>query len=1083
MLRLLGLNRINFLVKRSLVLLTLLGSVFITFNSPTSAHAEEPYGASLTVTGNFDLDLTPQGTEQVVLRATGFSATVKTNSIAGYSLYMSGGDSNGNFTNPQAPNAVLKPLNHYTYYNFAEDQINMWGICSQYYSSTTKCDSSYYPLGNASNPTLIKKSDGAAPTEGYTYKANLFARANKDIISGRYNGDITFSLIVNEEISSTLVTGREFNKLLREAVNTTDPTILNDPKSELPVYINSLTFAKTEPTSTPKKTVKISTENSEEPVYLTAVQSSTNSYALTIWSNSHHIYTNADSSYMFSGLNNVSTALFYNWPNDSQISFSKTKDFSYMFYKLGNVNESAYYDIKYSSNMVNSIAKANPTNLDSMFEFSNLQPYVTINTTGPVSTNSMFKNNGKRKYSVSLTGNFLENSSDMTSFFEGSIIEFSYGIRTATENFGKYTTSTNSMYKNSESNMIDFGKATFSVLDDTESMFESYGGYYNSIRYLPNKSNVSRLTKMKNMFKNLKTGSYNYLNLSSFNTENVTDMSYLFGTDTENSSKQIDSLTLGSNFDTKNVTNMEGMFSRIYNLRNLDLGDKFDTSKVTNMAKMFYANSVETFKIGNKFNTENVTDMNMMFAGCSNMKDFDLSGFNTKNVTNMYGMFSNAGSLRNFINTSGFNTEKVTNMSYMFNGTRFEKLDLSSFNTKNVTDMSYMFNDYFNYSPVITYPAVFDTSKVTNMAYMFNKSYIRNLPSAGFDTRSVTNMNHMFSESLVNGLPSSGFNTSAVTDMGFMFYKAKYMQGPQVFNFNTRNVTNMESMFDQAFTERPSQEAIFGADFNTEKVTNVVNMFRAAKIGKADLTNFVGLPEATSLQSFFDSVPVTELILPNPFNTSKVTTMERAFFGLSSLPDNYTLNMPLTTENVTNMAYMFTGCYAGNINLSSFNTEKVTDFKYMFDGNRFKTLDINNFNLEKAENINYMFNGSQLLTELDLSHVKTTNTLKTMYYTFHKMKKVVTISIPGFDTSGTTDMYGAFYENPELTTIYTSEKFVPAVYGVTYYNSTDYLFTNTPKLVGGAGTHQSNYDNFRTYARVDDPSNSKPGYFTYKAAP
>lgn len=72
MLRLLGLNRINFLVKRSLVLLTLLGSVFITFNSPTSVHAEEPYGASLTVTGNFDLDLTPQGTEQVVLRATGF---------------------------------------------------------------------------------------------------------------------------------------------------------------------------------------------------------------------------------------------------------------------------------------------------------------------------------------------------------------------------------------------------------------------------------------------------------------------------------------------------------------------------------------------------------------------------------------------------------------------------------------------------------------------------------------------------------------------------------------------------------------------------------------------------------------------------------------------------------------------------------------------------------------------------------------------------------------------------------------------------------------------------------------------------
>ena len=1082
MLRLLDLNRINFLVKRSLVLLTLLGSVFLIFNSPSNVYAEDS-SASLTVTGNFNIDLTPQGTEQIMLRASGMQATAKTTSVAGYSLYASGGDENGNFVNEKASNSILKPINGSAYYSFAADQINIWGFCYQYYDSTTQCSSSYFPIGKPSTPTLLKKSDTATPTDGYTYKANLFARANQQIVSGKYIGDITYSLIVNEEISSTLVTGREFNKLLREAVNTTDPTILNDPKSELPVYINNLTFAKTEPTATSKKTVKISTENSEEPVYLTAVQSSTNSYALTIWSNAHHIYTNADSSYMFSGLNSVSTGLFYNWPNDGQVSFSKTKDFSYMFYKLGNVNESASYNIKYSSNMVNSIAKANPTNLDSMFELSNLEPYVNINTTGPVSTNSMFKNNGKRKYSVSLSGNFLENSSDMTSFFEGSNIEFSYGIRTATENFGKYTTSTNSMYKNSESNMINFEKATFSVLEDAESMFESYGGYYNSIRYLPNKSNISRPTKMKSMFKNLKTGSYNYLNLSSFNTENVTDMSYLFGSDTDNNSKQIDSLILGPNFDTKNVTNMEGMFSRISYLGNLDLGDKFDTSKVTNMAKMFYANSVETFKIGNKFNTENVTDMNMMFAGCRNMKDFNLSGFNTKNVTNMYAMFSNAGSLRNFINTSGFNTEKVTNMSYMFNGTRFEKLDLSSFNTKNVTDMSYMFNDYFSYSPIITYPAVFDTSKVTNMAYMFNNSYVRYLPSAGFDTRSVTNMNHMFSESLVNSLPSSGFNTSAVTDMGFMFYKAKYMQGPQAFNFNTRNVTNMESMFDQAFTERPSQEAIFGADFNTEKVTNVVNMFRTAKIGKADLTNFVGLPEATSLQSFFDSVPVTELILPNPFNTSKVTTMERAFFGLTSLPDNYTLNMPLATENVTNMTYMFAGCYAGNINLSSFNTEKVTDFKYMFNGNRFKTLNINNFNLEKAENINYMFDGSQLLTELDLSHIKTTNALKTMYYTFHNMKKVVTISIPGFDTSGTTDMYGAFYENPELTTIYTSEKFVPAVYGVTYYNSTDRLFADTPKLVGGAGTRQNNYDSFRTYARIDDPSSGKPGYFTYKAAP
>lgn len=110
MLRLLGLNQINFLVKRSLVLLALLGSVFLIFNSPSNVYAEDS-SASLTVTGNFNIDLTPQGTEQIMLRASGMQATAKTTSVAGYSLYVSGGDENGNFVNEKASNSILKPIN------------------------------------------------------------------------------------------------------------------------------------------------------------------------------------------------------------------------------------------------------------------------------------------------------------------------------------------------------------------------------------------------------------------------------------------------------------------------------------------------------------------------------------------------------------------------------------------------------------------------------------------------------------------------------------------------------------------------------------------------------------------------------------------------------------------------------------------------------------------------------------------------------------------------------------------------------------------------------------------------------------
>ena len=1053
MLRLLGLNRINFLVKRSLVLLTLLGSAFLIFNSPDNVYAEDS-SASLTVTGNFNIDLTPQGTEQIMLRASGMQATAKTTSVAGYSLYVSGGNENGNFVNEKASNSILKPINGSAYYSFAADQINIWGFCGQYYGSTTQCDSNYFPIGKPGTPTLLKKSDTATPTDGYTYKANLFARANQQIVSGKYIGDITYSLVVNEEISSTLVTGREFNKLLREAVNTTDSTILNDPKSELPVYINSLKFTNTEPTSTPTKTVKISTENSEEPIYLTAVQSSTNSYALTIWSNVHHIYTNADSSYMFSGLNNVSTELFkYNWPNDGRVSFSKTKDFSYMFYKLGNVNASAYYDIKYSSNMVNSIAKANPTNLDSMFELSNLQPYLKINTTGPVSTNSMFKNNGQRTYSVTIEGNFLENSSDMTSLFEGSHISLSPAY-TASENFGRYTASANSMFKNSSTTMIDFSKANFVNLTDTESMFENYSRSYTYF-YMPKKANNSKLKKMRAMFKNIQTDTESSLDLSSFNTEEVTDMSYLIGNDQTGRYKysKFKNITLGDNFITKNVTNMEGMFRKIYSVKTINLGQHFDTSKVTNMFAMFEGGYyLENLILGDKFKTDVVTNMSRMFAGCWYLKDINFSNFDTKNVTDMSYMFNDATAFRNFTNTAKFNTEKVTDMSYMFSNTRFTTLDLSAFNTKNVTNMAYMFDRTSN-SVTITYPAVFDTSKVTDMNHMFNESYIKNLPAAGFDTRNVTNMS-------------------------YMFRRVYYMKDSQVFNLNTRNVTNMENMFELAFESQPNQNAIFGSDFNTEKVTTMANMFKESNIGEIDVTNFVGAPEATTLASMFDKTKATKITFPATFNTSKVTDMSRMFAQIYTLPTNLHLKLPFDTSSLTTMNQMFYSFPGESIDVSSFNTQNVTDFSMAFYGAKITSLDLSHFNLENVTTMSSAFNDCYNLVTLNLTGVKTSNKLTTMSSLFYRNYKLTSVDLSGFDTSSVNSFYSMFYQNRELTTIYVSEKFV-----VNSSADRSYVFDDDSKLVGGAGTVYNYYNSNANYLRVDDLSNGKPGYFTYKAAP
>ena len=61
---------------------------------------------------------------------------------------------------------------------------------------------------------------------------------------------------------------------------------------------------------------------------------------------------------------------------------------------------------------------------------------------------------------------------------------------------------------------------------------------------------------------------------------------------------------------------------------------------------MFYnCKNITNIDLSN-FNTKNVTNMQGMFAGCKSLKNLNLSNFNTQNVTNMWRMFSDCSSLK-----------------------------------------------------------------------------------------------------------------------------------------------------------------------------------------------------------------------------------------------------------------------------------------------------------------------------------------------------------------------------------------------------------------------------------------------------
>ena len=150
------------------------------------------------------------------------------------------------------------------------------------------------------------------------------------------------------------------------------------------------------------------------------------------------------------------------------------------------------------------------------------------------------------------------------------------------------------------------------------------------------------------------------LDVTKFNTANVTDMSQMFC-----NCSNLDTLDV-SNFNTENVYAINGMFSGCSGLETLDVSN-FNTDRVVHMEGMFSGCSgLKTLDVSN-FNTDSVNYMDLMFSGCSGLRTLDVTNFNTDSVVWMGGMFYGCSGL-NTLDLSSFNTENVVAMSGMFSG-------------------------------------------------------------------------------------------------------------------------------------------------------------------------------------------------------------------------------------------------------------------------------------------------------------------------------------------------------------------------------------------------------------------------------
>ena len=173
-----------------------------------------------------------------------------------------------------------------------------------------------------------------------------------------------------------------------------------------------------------------------------------------------------------------------------------------------------------------------------------------------------------------------------------------------------------------------------------------------------NKLNTKKVTNMTGMFENCL--SLKYLNLENFDTSNVTNMSYMF-----NKCKKLKEIKGMNKFNTINLTTTYAMFQFCTEIEKIDLSG-FDTSNVTNMSYMFNkCKKLKEIKGLNTFITKNVKDMARMFNECSELENLVLTSFETPNVTNFSSMFNKCNNLK-YLNLLNFEINGTTKNMFGF---------------------------------------------------------------------------------------------------------------------------------------------------------------------------------------------------------------------------------------------------------------------------------------------------------------------------------------------------------------------------------------------------------------------------------
>ena len=586
-------------------------------------------------------------------------------------------------------------------------------------------------------------------------------------------------------------------------------------------------------------------------------------------------------------------------------------------------------------------------------------------------------------------------------------------------------------------------------------------------------SGINFPPRMRNLLR-LKVGGTNItsLNLSTWDTSNVTDMSNMFyncgnlisleGIKNWDTSKvtgmsymfyncgKLTSLDL-SGWDTSKVTNMGGMFQSCKNLTNLEGLENWDTSKVTNMNSMFYDCGKLTSLDLSEWDTSKVTNMGNMFYNCNNLTSLDLSSFDTSHVTDMNVMFYGCNNLieinaencseatllkivpklptrttekKGYITARNI-TDEITaqaNAIYWFFKLGYT---VAKFTTTDTTKMPGFNSDYvYAVSEIIDNGDGTSTVEITSWGDFSSVSFNGNAALVGVEklkvTSEVTSMNSMFYGcSKLTSIEGIGeWDTSSVRNMRSMFYNCSDLSSLEgIGEWDTSEVTNMSYMFYNC-SDLSSLEGI--ENWDTSKVTDIGSMFcYCSGLTSLDLSEWDTSAVKSMSYTFQDCKKLTSLDLSS-FVTSEVTDMQNMFNNCSNLTSIEGIEN-WDTSKVTNMGSMFYNC--SNLTslegIENWDTSSVTNMGSMFQNcsNLTSIEGIENWDTSKVTDIGSMFCYCSGLTSLEGIEEWDTSSVTSMSNMFQNCEKLTSLDLSGWDTSKVTNMANVFRDCKKLTSL------------------------------------------------------------------